>query len=353
MLLALDTCLASCSAAVFDETTQRIIAARREFMERGHAEVIAPMVQTVLQEAGLTAHAIDRIAVTIGPGTFTGLRIGLALAQGMSLANTVPLVALDTMRATAAPLFGKGSHVTVCHKAGATGQFYVQHFADTGTPFDDIRLLKPEQIDLTANTILIGTGADAIGKTATRKPECDLPDASSFAPYASTLPASLSAKPVYIRATDAKPQVASVAIARVGPDAASILSNLHAASFSESWKPEAIAEMLTTPGTLALLLQSGASPAAMLIARVILDEAEILTFATAPQHRQRGHAKALLQSLTTYLQSLGVKTVHLEVASDNPAALKLYQGGGYSQSGLRKFYYASGANAILMCRSLS
>ena len=71
---------AACSAAVFDSDEQCLLAARFESMATGHAEAIAPMVQETMQAAGLEYGSLHRIAVTIGPGTFTGLRIGLAFA---------------------------------------------------------------------------------------------------------------------------------------------------------------------------------------------------------------------------------------------------------------------------------
>ena len=71
-------------------------------MERGQSEAIAPMLRDAMAEAGLDFNRIDRIAVTLGPGTFTGIRIGLACAKGLALALGIPLVGIDTLRAIAA-----------------------------------------------------------------------------------------------------------------------------------------------------------------------------------------------------------------------------------------------------------
>ncbi|WP_377508632.1 GNAT family N-acetyltransferase [Octadecabacter sp. R77987] len=79
---------------------------------------------------------------------------------------------------------------------------------------------------------------------------------------------------------------------------------------------------------------------AMVIARVVLDEAEILTLATDPDHRRNGLARAVLQSCEARLRTRGVRRVFLEVAADNRAAQALYKGFGYIQAGERPDYYS-------------
>src|SRR5688500_20336294 len=101
MILAVDTALAACSAAVFESDAQYLLAARFESMATGHAEAIAPMVQETMQAAGLEYGSLHRIAATLGPGTFTGLRIGLAFARGLGLALSLPVVGVSSLTAIA------------------------------------------------------------------------------------------------------------------------------------------------------------------------------------------------------------------------------------------------------------
>jgi len=82
ILLAFDTATACCSAAVWHDG--RILAVREDAMERGHAEALAPMIEDAMREAGIAFAALDGIAVTVGPGAFTGLRIGLSMARAAS-----------------------------------------------------------------------------------------------------------------------------------------------------------------------------------------------------------------------------------------------------------------------------
>jgi tRNA threonylcarbamoyladenosine biosynthesis protein TsaB len=100
-VLAFDTSAGACSAAVLggDGT---VLARRCEALERGHAERLLPMLRDVLAEAGVEIADLALLAVTIGPGTFTGIRIGLAAARGLALASGLPLVGVTSLEAVAA-----------------------------------------------------------------------------------------------------------------------------------------------------------------------------------------------------------------------------------------------------------
>ncbi|MGL5445826.1 MAG: tRNA (adenosine(37)-N6)-threonylcarbamoyltransferase complex dimerization subunit type 1 TsaB [Rhabdaerophilum sp.] len=106
-ILALDTALGATSVAVYDTEGARIVSEERSEMVRGHAEALVPMAGRVLDKAGLSFHSIDRFAATIGPGSFTGIRIGIAAARAFGLAHRKPVVGVSTLAAYAAPvLFG-------------------------------------------------------------------------------------------------------------------------------------------------------------------------------------------------------------------------------------------------------
>src|SRR6187399_2853183 len=91
LILALDTSMAACSVCVYDADKSLVIGANQQFMERGQAEALAPMVQDTMTMAGVGFSDLSRIAVTTGPGTFTGVRIGLAMARGLGVALNIPI----------------------------------------------------------------------------------------------------------------------------------------------------------------------------------------------------------------------------------------------------------------------
>ncbi|MEM1140255.1 MAG: tRNA (adenosine(37)-N6)-threonylcarbamoyltransferase complex dimerization subunit type 1 TsaB, partial [Pseudomonadota bacterium] len=98
-LLAVDTAQGACSAAVV--SGEACLAQRRRVMRTGHAEALPGLTQEVLLEAGLTLDDITRFATSIGPGSFTGLRVGLSFCRGLALAKSVPAVGVTTLAAIA------------------------------------------------------------------------------------------------------------------------------------------------------------------------------------------------------------------------------------------------------------
>lgn len=99
VILALDTSMTACSVALWRRG--EVDGSRRRDMERGHAEALMPMVADVLDGAGCTAADLDLVAVTVGPGAFTGLRIGLAAARGLALAAGLPCLGVTTTETVA------------------------------------------------------------------------------------------------------------------------------------------------------------------------------------------------------------------------------------------------------------
>ena len=98
-ILALDTALAACSVAIWcDGTTE---ASAHRLMDRGQAEQLMPMIADVMRQAGVSVHELDRIAVTVGPGSFTGVRVGLAAARGLALTRNTPVIGITTGEALA------------------------------------------------------------------------------------------------------------------------------------------------------------------------------------------------------------------------------------------------------------
>ena len=123
IVLGLDTCLDACSVAVRDD--RRVLAASSEPMKRGHQERLAVMAQATMAEAGIGFSALDRIGVTVGPGSFTGLRVGLAFAKGLGLALDRPVVGVGVLEALA--LDAGGSFVAAVVDA-RRDQVYLQVF---------------------------------------------------------------------------------------------------------------------------------------------------------------------------------------------------------------------------------
>src|SRR5438045_8275538 len=132
-ILAIDTALEACSAAVLETGRAAIIAAETQVMARGHAEALMPMIARVMDAAHTEFAELDRIAVTVGPGSFTGLRVGISAARGIALAAGKPAVGLSTLAALAAPLIATDDGTQVVAAIDARHEhIYLQVFGVNG-----------------------------------------------------------------------------------------------------------------------------------------------------------------------------------------------------------------------------
>lgn len=226
-ILAFDTCLGACSAAILigeQAIASRRLVWRHERMTTGHAERLMPMIDEVLREAGRTVGSLDAIAVTEGPGTFTGIRVGVAAARGLALATGLPIRAttcLHVMAHQAIAELGEviaGRQLAVCMD-GRAGQAWVQVFEGrSGEPVSLARLMPPEEaVGLCVgdeDVVCIGSAGTALAgalQGAGRPAEAMLadlqPDARMLVAIAPSLEVAKPLLPLYLRAPDAKPQI--------------------------------------------------------------------------------------------------------------------------------------------------
>ncbi|MEW5686500.1 MAG: tRNA (adenosine(37)-N6)-threonylcarbamoyltransferase complex dimerization subunit type 1 TsaB [Pseudomonadota bacterium] len=205
MVLGLDTCLNACSVAVLDGET--VLAHASEAMARGHQERLAPMAQAVMAEAGLSFDRVERIGATVGPGSFTGLRVGVAFAKGLGSALGVPAVGVGSLEALAAEARGLVAAVIDARR----DQAYLQVFEDghalmapdvlpTGTA-----AARLAELAMGRPLTLVGSGAPLLADVApgavVLTPEgCDARHVARLAAARAAAPI----RPLYLRAPDAK-----------------------------------------------------------------------------------------------------------------------------------------------------
>ena len=220
-VLAIDTALAACSAAVLDTGQGGIVASESLPMERGHAEALMPLVKRVMDQAGMAFFDIDRVAVTTGPGSFTGLRVGIAAARGIALAADKPAVGLSTLAAYAAPHMAADDSFPVVAAIDARhGHVYLQVFSAGGRTFTTPRLATLREAVQAASatpSCIVGSAAqavaDALPQTDSPPAAVDArnaPDIAWVARMGAVVPESQSPPvPQYLRAPDAQPQNAA------------------------------------------------------------------------------------------------------------------------------------------------
>jgi tRNA threonylcarbamoyladenosine biosynthesis protein TsaB len=173
-------------------------------MSRGHQERLAPLAAEAMAEAGISFDRLDRIGVTVGPGSFTGLRVGLAFAKGLGAALSIPVVGVGSLEALAQP--ERGSVLAVLD--AKRGQVYLQAFADgaavSAPDVLPIEIAAARLAEMDSET-LVGTGASLLAqmRPGARIVEIDHADPVAVAKIAAAR-SPTPPRPLYLRAPDAK-----------------------------------------------------------------------------------------------------------------------------------------------------
>jgi tRNA threonylcarbamoyladenosine biosynthesis protein TsaB len=220
-ILAIDTALEACSAAVLDTGRAGGLTSRSLPMARGHAEALMPLIATVMSDAGIEFAELDRIAVTVGPGSFTGLRVGVAAARAIALAAGKPAVSLTTLAALAAPFFDDGGGAIMSVIDARHDRVYMQLFGPGGRSLVAPRIATihiATHAALAGTTRIVGNAAARIDEVwpatepvrpvvnATRAPDIAWVARLGAASHDLTSPV----RPLYLSEADAHPQEAGI-----------------------------------------------------------------------------------------------------------------------------------------------
>jgi tRNA threonylcarbamoyladenosine biosynthesis protein TsaB len=218
-ILAIDTALEACQVAIFDSDEEKLLAILSHDMRRGHAEALIPIIADAMKAAGLDYSQLDRIATTVGPGSYTGLRVGISAAKGLSFASGKPAVGITTLAALSAPLIAEDTAVPVVSVIDARHGNVYFHMAGAGqrvllsarhTSIEDAILT------ITAGPVrLVGPAAQILAANWPRHPSPPpvaidgraKPSIEWVARLAAAAePLRAPAKPLYLRAPDVTPQ---------------------------------------------------------------------------------------------------------------------------------------------------
>ncbi|WP_455474278.1 tRNA (adenosine(37)-N6)-threonylcarbamoyltransferase complex dimerization subunit type 1 TsaB [Bartonella sp. B30(2025)] len=217
LILAIDTASIYCAVALVHHKS--VIARISERMNKGHAEKLIGQIMQVTDQANITLNQIDRIAINIGPGSFTGVRVGVATTRALALALKIPAVGISSLEALAAQVNDKNttSAIAVVMDAGRN-MFYHQNFNADLTPLGTPKLNTIENIieDLPQKAKLTGPAANIIAlhiknnkvnkKILLDLTFCEAADIVSYANLAADKEPQGLPRPLYLRSADAKQQ---------------------------------------------------------------------------------------------------------------------------------------------------
>jgi tRNA threonylcarbamoyladenosine biosynthesis protein TsaB len=206
IVLAIDTAGVDCAAAVYNSATDTVLARVSETIGRGHAERLMAMIEEAVSTAGLSLDDVGKIGVTVGPGSFTGIRVGVAAARGLALALGVECVGVCTLEVLARTAPQTSDTVLAAINAHRE-EVYVQTFRH-GLALDEPALVTLE--DFLSRAAQVGTRAVGSASALIADPEAQTePDhypIEIVARISAATKAQGKAKPLYLRGPDAKPQ---------------------------------------------------------------------------------------------------------------------------------------------------
>jgi len=217
-VLAIDTALEACSVAILDTEHADTCVHESINMQRGHAEALMPLIGRTLSRARLDFASLDRIAVTTGPGSFTGLRVGIAAARGIALATGKPAIGLTTLATFAAPLIAADDTLPVVVAIDARhDHVYLQVFGPGGRTLVTPRvapLREALRVSVSGAPRVMGNAANLLAAlwpagahapaAVEQRPAPDIEWVARLG--AAATDTATPPKPLYLRAPDARPQ---------------------------------------------------------------------------------------------------------------------------------------------------
>ncbi len=213
-LLAVDTTAHLCAACIYDSQLRRVAGRAIEDIGRGHAERLIAVIEKALELSDLDYESVDRLCVCVGPGSFTGIRVGVAAMRGMALSLDIPLIGVTALEALAADVESERAVLAVLD--ARRGEVYAQLFVSGNEP-PEARAMPPEEamaLAIENRAVLAGSGAEIIAgrpgfdmSGLTIAQTSSTPDIETIARLgARRAPDATPPGPLYLRSPDAKPQ---------------------------------------------------------------------------------------------------------------------------------------------------
>ncbi len=209
LLLAIDTAGVDCAVGLYDQDAARLVGCQSNAIGKGHAECLMAMIDTVLAQARADISDVGRVAVTIGPGSFTGIRVGVAAARGFGLALACPVIGVTTLEVLAADAVKtRPGHALMTAMDGRRSDVYVQVFGVGGEALTEAMVLSPEEAGALArlhHADIAGSGRAIILGEGEKQAD-HFPMQQICAIAAARPDDGCKPKPLYLRGADAKPQ---------------------------------------------------------------------------------------------------------------------------------------------------
>lgn len=369
MILALSTTSRFASIALGPDGPAISFEARRVL-----AQMLLPQADALLRQRGLTPSDLTRVAVDVGPGSFTGTRIGVTSARAIAAAIGVPVVgvsSLDLLVEQARRTELASAELAVAVESKSDEVFAAIYRPDSGRALGPVPLAKRDALAFLAEY----PTAHLVGAAWRDCPDVDLPAREGLeypsAAILAHLAASMEAQdpslvvPAYIRVSQPEEKSglgptpwrpAAVRIRRSRPEDLPAIMGLEQLCFLTPWPKEELERDFRATRAAAYLVAESETAGVIgySVAWFLYRRAHVASIAVHPGHRRRGIGLRLMLSLLGLCERMGFAMVTLEYRVSNIAAEAMYEGLGFTRYGLRKGYYVdTGDDAVLVRLNLT
>ncbi|MCI8769262.1 MAG: tRNA (adenosine(37)-N6)-threonylcarbamoyltransferase complex dimerization subunit type 1 TsaB [Ruminococcus sp.] len=390
-VLAIESSGLTASVAVVEET--RTVAEYTVDYKKIHSQTLLPMIDEVVRMTDLDLAEIDAIAVSGGPGSFTGLRIGSATAKGLGLALDKPLIHVPTVDGLAYQVYGCGDIICPIMDA-RRNQVYtgIYTFSARAGKKEGIREVDPvfqvlrmqmaiavEDLIRRLNNynrpvVFLGDGVPVYREMLS----AGLKVPYSFAPSymnrqraavvgalgiryykAGKYETAMEHQPEYLRQSQAereraqREKTAKLVIRELKAEDAAAAAEIEYQSFPDPWSQNGILDTVSNPSTVCLLAEKAGKAVGYLFAYRAGDEAEIARIAVAGEQKRQGVGKSLMRTLEEIGKKKQIRRLLLDVRKSNREARAFYEKMAFQEDGIRRgFYQDPPEDAVLMSREL-
>ena len=390
-VLAIESSGLTASVAVVEET--RTVAEYTVDYKKTHSQTLLPMIDEVVRMTDLELAEIDAIAVSGGPGSFTGLRIGSATAKGLGLALDKPLIHVPTVDGLAYQVYGCGDIICPIMDA-RRNQVYtgIYTFSARAGKKEGIREVDPvfqvlrmqmaiavEDLIRRLNNynrpvVFLGDGVPVYREMLS----AGLKVPYSFAPSymnrqraavvgalgiryykAGKYETAMEHQPEYLRQSQAereraqREKTAKLVIRELKAEDAAAAAEIEYQSFPDPWSQNGILDTVSNPSTVCLLAEKAGKAVGYLFAYRAGDEAEIARIAVAGEQKRQGVGKSLMRTLEEIGKKKQIRRLLLDVRESNREARAFYEKMAFQEDGVRRgFYQDPPEDAVLMSREL-
>ena len=365
-VLSIETSSKICSVAILED--KHLV--KKIELNNGltHSETLMPLIKQILEETNLTLPQMDLLVCDIGPGSFTGIRIGVATVKAFSDSLDIPAVGISSLEGLAYSIKTDG---IICNIIDCKNDncYYAVYQLENG----QYTLLESPKADSVENCLtflnykyanstitFVGDACEIYkDKIKTTSSNFALPNnekSDTVDVYALGIAGihkyiqfgeDKNLLPLYLKKPQAQRQLEGKNII-IENMKMSDLENLKISDFDDFWNIDILKDELTSETSQFICAKYENKIVGKKKKKIVLDEADIMNIAVKKDYRRQGIATLLLNHILNICKEKGIKTINLEVNEENFSAISLYQNFGFEECGRRKQYYDNKYDAILM-----